>query len=149
MRARRDAVEWGRRRVALVTQLLAQDFAERILRQRVDKLDRLGPFEARQARAAELLDVGRGYVLPRPFDDEGLDGLAPFDRRHADDRGFVDRRMAHQDGFDFGGRDIFTAADNHVVLASGKENVTIFVDPSEVAGRAPSVGQAESSLRPA
>ena len=81
------------------------------------------------------------HVLALAHDDEGLDDLAPFDRRHADDGAFVDRRMTHQHGFDFRGRDIFAAADDHVVLAAGEEDVAVVVEPSEVAGRAPSVGQ--------
>src|SRR5579871_731441 len=142
-------VRLGLRRFrALVTQLLAQDFAQRVLGQRVDELDRLGPLETGQPRAAELGDLGRGDILSRPLYNESLDRLSPLDRGHADYRCLLDRRMAHQDGFDLGGRDILAAADDHVVLAPGKENVTFLVDPSEVARRAPSFGQPRIVLAP-
>src|SRR6266849_4386329 len=122
-------------------QLLAQDLAERVFRQRVDKFDLLGTFEARQPRAAELLYILGAGFLSRSQYDVGLNGLAPFDRRNTDHGGLVDRGMAHQNGLDLSRRDILAAADNHVVLAPGEKHVPLVVDPSEVACRAPSVGQ--------
>src|ERR1700691_1954299 len=122
-------------------QILAQDFAERIFRQRVDELDPLGTLETRQPRTAEILELSLGYRRALAQADESLDDLPPFDRRDADNGAFIDGGMAHENGFDFGGRDIFAAADYHVVLAAGEENVAVVVEPSEVAGRAPSVGQ--------
>src|ERR1700719_2668360 len=49
--------------------------------------------------------------------------------------------MAHQNCFDFGGSNILAAANDHVVLAAGEEHVAVVVQPAEIAGRAPSVGQ--------
>src|ERR1700685_1707764 len=145
--ARRDAVVIFLRGAASDAssgraQILAQDFAERIFRQRVDELDPLGTLETREPRTAEILELSLGYRRALAQADESLDDLSPFDRRHADNGAFIDRRMAHEDSFDFGGRDIFAAADYHVVLAAGEEDVAVVVQPSEVTGRAPSFGQA-------
>src|ERR1700722_10126747 len=110
--------------------------------QRVDELDALRTLETRQPGAAEILELRLSRVGTLAHDHESLDDLPPLDGRHSDDGAFVDGWMAHQDGFDFGGSDIFAAADDHVVLAAGEENITVVVEPSEVPGRAPSFGQA-------
>src|SRR6202167_1848788 len=123
-------------------QILAQDFTERIFRQRVDELDALGTLETRQPRTAEILELGLSHRRALAHANESLDDLPPFDRGDADNGALVDRGMAHEDSFDFGGRDIFAAADDHVVLAAGEEDVTVVVEPSEIASRAPSLGQA-------
>src|SRR5271156_2186850 len=57
------------------SQIFAQDFAERIFRQRVDELDALGALEAGQARATKILElrlVDLGAVAQAK---KSLDGL--------------------------------------------------------------------------
>ena len=99
-------------------------------------------------RGAELRKFGGVNILSLAHDDERLDGLPPLNRGHADDGALFDAGMTHQDRLDFRGSNILAAADDHVVLATGEKHVAVVVEPSEIAGRAPSVGQPRIVLAP-
>src|SRR5271170_5277470 len=70
-------------------QIFAQNFSERIFRQRVDELNPLGSLEAREARAAELFEFGLDDLHSLARDDERLDDLPPFNGGHANHCAFV------------------------------------------------------------
>ena len=71
--------------------------------------------------------------------DHRGDALAPLDVRQADHRDLFHGAVRIEHRLDLGRRDVLAAADDHVVLASGEEDVAVRVDPPHVARRQPAV----------
>jgi hypothetical protein len=68
--------------------------------------------------------------------------LAPTVVGKAGDRHLVDPRAQRQHRLDVDRRDVFAAADDHVVDATGDEEIAIGVDITRIAGEVPAVAQA-------
>jgi hypothetical protein len=61
---------------------------------------------------------------------------------HTDDRDLLDRVVTKQHGFDFDGRNVFAAADDHVLQAIGDLHVAVGVHNGRIAGMEPAVAHA-------
>ena len=59
--------------------------------------------------------------------------------RHTDHRGFADGGMLVEDVLDLARIHVVSATDDHVLLAIDDEEVTVLVDPGQVAGAEPAV----------
>ena len=60
---------------------------------------------------------------------------------HAEDRALADSGMIVEDGLDLLTADVLTAADHHVLLAIGDEDVVFFIHVADIAGVHPAVGE--------
>src|SRR5262245_6300874 len=135
----------GKRRRALELvltrhELAAQELADRRLRYRLDEDVTPRPLEIGEPRGAaeliELLGLDHAATL-----DEGGNDLAPALVRNPDHGHLGDCGMQRQAAFDLDRRDVFTAADDHVVDAAGDEEIAITVEIAGIAGEIPAVAQ--------
>ena len=68
---------------------------------------------------------------------QGLHGFAPFVVRHTNDGHFLHGRMPCQHRFNFGGINVFAAADDHVAFAVHQPNESVRVTARHVTHRTP------------
>src|SRR5262249_26784673 len=122
-------------------EILAEDLAHRVLRQLGQETDDLRLLEARQPLAAEFAEALGGHRLSRPEHDTPRDPLTPLQISQPAHRRPLDTRMRLQDRLDLGGRDVLASADDHVVLASRDEEVTLLVLPPHVPRREPAIAE--------
>jgi hypothetical protein len=98
----------------------------------------------RQLRTAERYQLRFRSRGAGPENNQGLGHSAPFLVRHGNDRGVQDRRVCQDDPFHFERRNIFSPADNQVLLAIGKQGAALFVERGHVPGVEPSAAKCVS-----
>src|ERR1700730_11930522 len=91
-----------------------------------------GHLVVRNSLAAELADffLGGGRAIAQT--DARTDGLTVLGVRHPDDRDIEYRRMAVEEFLDLPRRDIFAAADDHVLHSADDVAIALLVDDPEV-----------------
>src|SRR5262245_52616476 len=121
-------------------ELAPQELADGRLRDRLDEDVAPWPLEIGEPRAAaELIEFfGLHHAATR---DEGGNDLAPAFVRDPDHGHLGDRGMQRQAAFDLDGRDVLAAADDHVVDATGDEEIAISIEIAGIASEIPAAAQ--------
>ena len=122
-----------------VTQFAAQNLARRVARQRLDKIHRFRQFVPGNAFTCESDNLFRVKRRPGFRHDAGLDRLAPFFIRHADNGDIGNLRMREKRVLNFRRIDIFTARNNHVFDAVMDEDIALIIEEAGIAGIKPAV----------
>src|SRR5262245_61133884 len=101
------------------------DLARAGHRELVDHRDVAGHLEARDAAAAVLDHLALGELLPDLELHEGDRDLGEPRVGQSDDRGHLDRGMAHEEGLDFHRIDVLPTDLQHVLVAADEVQVAV------------------------
>ena len=117
-------------------QLAAKELANRRFR-----------YIAHEKVTARTFEFGKAGGLAKLIELNFLDGLAALDEsgdhlapalvREADDSNFRHSRMERQAAFDFDGRDVLAAADDHVINPARDEKIAVRIEIAGIAGEIP------------
>src|SRR5262245_34406798 len=143
-------------------ELVLQDLARRVARDRVDELEAFGELLAHEAPRRQVLDhlLEEERVRGIAAGDHGAAALPELRVGEPDHRRVRDLWMRVEEVLDLLRRDVLALADDHVLEAPGDHHVAVRVDEAEVAAAEEAVGVeavgvearvevAEAALRPA
>src|SRR5699024_6291802 len=100
----------------------------------IDEVEVLGDLvfgEASEKEVAQFIRCWQGVRSGR--DDEGVSDLSPLLIGCGDDRCFADTRMLEESRLHFGGIDILTSGNEHVLEAVDNEEESVVVEVADVA----------------
>src|SRR5665811_2128633 len=115
-------------------QLALHDFARRVARKFLNEHRAAGYGEPRDPLFGVGDDFGLGDGLALPHDDVRGEALSPIAVGDPGDHYIGNARVVDQRILEFAREDVLAAGNDHVVVASGHEQATQFVEISQVPG---------------
>src|SRR6185436_13989147 len=112
---------------------------DRVLRQRLDEADLVRNVDAGELLADKGLELDFAYRRAFAHRDERDRHFAQVRMRAADDAARAHRRMLREDSLDELRREVLSAADDHVLDASGDGEEAVGIEAPEVAAAQPAV----------